>query len=147
MKGPARRRFGNARGSAVSLRSLPQNELVQCQIRHRFTQTTIPELNLLQALHLLDLQLAELPPPRTISHFNQPDLADRPDTFCPCETGTFDLPQASRRSLRACYRFLPFVVLLDEHKYPKSDHFQQLDKCGIRKDRQDIINSDIGAQE
>ena len=39
------------------------------------------------ALHLLDLQLAELPPPPIISHFAHADLADRLDMFCPARPG------------------------------------------------------------
>ena len=31
--------------------------------------------------------------------------------------------------------------------YLKSDHFHEVDQCGIRKERQNIINSDIRAQE
>jgi hypothetical protein len=31
--------------------------------------------------------------------------------------------------------------------YLKSDHFQEVDQCGLRKDQQDIISSDIRAQE
>jgi hypothetical protein len=93
--------------------------------------------------NFIDLQLAELPPPPIISHFAHANLADRADTFCPHSTyrrlrddlfGLVALPCHLWSSLRS-------------NTYLKSDHFQEVDQCGIRKDRQNIVNSDIRAQE
>jgi hypothetical protein len=40
-----------------------------------------------------------------------------------------------------------FSLYLMSNTYLKSDRFQEVDRCGTRKDQQDIINSDIRAEE
>ena len=57
--------------------SLPQNELVQRQIRYCLTQSAVLELKVLQALDLLDLQPAKLLTPAIAGHLAHTDLPDR----------------------------------------------------------------------
>jgi hypothetical protein len=59
-------------------------------------------------------------------------------------------PHSTYRRLRddlTCSASLRFVVSLMSNTYLKLDHCQEVDQCGIRKDPQNIINSDIRAQE
>src|SRR2546421_1218183 len=91
--GPARCRHGNARGLEVSPGGLLQNELVQRQIRDRLAQPAVLEFKVLQALHLLALQPAELLAPPIIRHLAHPDLADCVHQVLALRDQNIDLPQ------------------------------------------------------
>jgi len=69
---PARCRHGDARGLEVSPRGLLQNELVKRQIGDRLAQPAVLEFEVLQALHLLDLQPAELLAPAIVGYLLTP---------------------------------------------------------------------------
>src|SRR5262249_40907200 len=72
---------------------LLQNELVQRQIRDCLAQPGVLELKVLQALHLLGLQPAELLPPPIIRHLAHPDLADCVHHVLTLRDQNIDLPQ------------------------------------------------------
>src|SRR6266566_574680 len=90
---PAQCRHGDARGLEVSPRGLLQNELVQRQIRDRLAQPAVLELKVLQTLHLLALQPAELLAPPIIRHLAHPDLADCVHQVLALRDQNIDLPQ------------------------------------------------------
>src|SRR5262249_12634830 len=80
-------------GLEVSPGGLLQNELVQRQIRDCLAQPAVLELKVLQALHLLGLQPAELLPPPIIRHLAHPDLADCVHHVLTLRDQNIDLPQ------------------------------------------------------
>src|SRR5262249_15749887 len=79
------------------LRSFPggllQNELVQRQIGNRLAQPAVLELKVLQALHLLGFQPAELLAPPIIRHLTHPHLADCLHHVLALRDQNLDLPQ------------------------------------------------------
>src|SRR5215468_4796495 len=83
----------DARGLEVSPGGLLQNELVQRQIGNRLAQPAVLELKVLQALHLLGLQPAELLAPPIIRHLAHPDLADGVHHVLALRDQNIDLPQ------------------------------------------------------
>src|SRR5262249_38071091 len=90
---PAQCRHGDARGLEVSPGGLLQNELVQRQIRDGLAQPAVLELKVLQALHLLGFQPAELLAPPIIRHLAHPDLADCVRYVLALRDQNIDLPQ------------------------------------------------------
>ena len=54
---------GGGRGGDVSLCGLRQDQLVQCQIRDRSSETVVLGLELLEPLHLIAFEAAILIPP------------------------------------------------------------------------------------
>src|SRR5262245_65951901 len=76
---PAQCRRTDARGLDVSPRGLLQNELVQRQIGDRRAQPAVLEFDVLQALHLLDLQPAELLARAVVGHLSYQSGGSRPD--------------------------------------------------------------------
>src|SRR5439155_5265432 len=66
-------RRGGARGLVVSPGCLLQDQLVECQIRHRTTQPGVLRFQVLQPLHLVALQPAELLTPTVIRHLADTD--------------------------------------------------------------------------
>jgi hypothetical protein len=73
----ARHRHEDARGLEISPGSIPQNEVVQRQIRYGLAKPAVLELKLLQTLHLLDLQPAKLLTPAIVGNLARADLPDR----------------------------------------------------------------------
>src|SRR5262249_13228448 len=90
---PAQGRHGDAGGLEVSPGGLLQNELVQRQIRDGLAQPAVLELKVLQALHLLALQPAELLAPPIIRHLAHADLADCIHHRLALRDQNIDLPQ------------------------------------------------------
>src|SRR5262249_39661621 len=86
-------RHGDARSLEVSPGGLLQNELVQRQIRDRLAQPAVLELKVLQALHLLGFQSAELLAPPIIRHLAHPDLADCIHHVLALRDQNIELPQ------------------------------------------------------
>jgi hypothetical protein len=72
---------------------LLQNELVQRQIRDGLAQPAVLERKVLQALHLLGPQPAELLAPPIIRHLTHPDLADCVHHVLALRDQNIDLPQ------------------------------------------------------
>src|SRR5262249_45816696 len=134
---PAQCRHGDARGLEVSPGGLLQNELVQRQIRDRLAQPAVLELKVLQALHLLGLQPAELLAPPIIRHLAHPDLSGlRPPCSGPARPE--HRPAAtSRRSLQACIASLPLQSSWMSKTYLKSDHFNGGESATIIPTRPD----------
>jgi hypothetical protein len=85
----ARRRAG----LRSSPRGLLQNELVQRQIGDRLAQPAVLEFEVLQALHLLDLQPAELLAPAIVGHFAHTNLTDRVRHVLTLRDQNIHLPQ------------------------------------------------------
>src|SRR6267154_5330645 len=79
----ARCRRGGARGSVVSPGCLLQDQLVECQIRYRTTQPGVLCFQVLQPLHLVALQPAELLTPTVIRHLADPIERIASATFLP----------------------------------------------------------------
>src|SRR5262249_50978906 len=90
---PAQCRHGDARGLEVSPGGLLQNELVQRQIRDRLAQPAVLELKVLQALHLLRLQPAELLAPPILRPPTPPDAANSDPHVLTLRNQTIALPQ------------------------------------------------------
>jgi len=138
-KGPLN--AGEARRLGVSPGSLRQNELVQCQIRHRFTEPTI-----------LEAQAPSSASPARSAARRIPAAADnkslRSRHTCSALRDQDIRSTAGFATISSGFRrFLAIVVLLDVQHIPQVGSLPGVDQCGIRKDRQDIINSDIRAQE
>src|SRR5262245_20615062 len=127
--GPAQCRHGDARGLEVSPGGLLQNELVQRQIGNRLAQPAVLELKVLQALHLLGLQPAELLAPPIIRHLAHPDLADCVRHGLSLRDQNFGLSQIRNNVLRhvsdSCLFMpsLPTQYSLNSNTYLKSNHF------------------------
>src|SRR5262249_17827219 len=88
------------RGLEVSPGGLLQNELVQRQIRDCLAQPAVLELKVLQALHLLGLEPAELLAPPIIRHLAHPDLADCVHHVLALRDQNIDLPQLRNHLFR-----------------------------------------------
>src|SRR5262249_38657034 len=97
---PAHRRHFDERKIDVSAKGLLQNELVQRQIGNRLAQPAVLELKVLQALHLLGLQPAELLAPPIIRHLAHPDLADCVRHGLPLRDQNIDLSQLRNNLFR-----------------------------------------------
>src|SRR5262249_30993435 len=91
--GPAQCRHGDARGLEVSPGGLLQNELVQRQIRDGLAQPPVLELKVLQALHLLGFQPAELLAQPIIRHLAHPHLSYCVPYVLAMRDQNIDLPQ------------------------------------------------------
>jgi hypothetical protein len=74
LAGRARCTHGGARGSVVSPCRLPQDELVEGEVRDGLSQPGILQFKLLQPLDLVQLQAAVLLTPPVIGHLGHPDL-------------------------------------------------------------------------
>src|SRR5690606_19493965 len=72
-----RRSDDDGRGSIVSRGSLFQDQLLERQVRHSLAQTVVLFLKLLQPLHLVTLQAAELLAPAVIRELRHADRANR----------------------------------------------------------------------
>src|SRR6516165_4098887 len=119
---PCSSRHGDARGLEVSPSSLLQNELVQRQIGNRLAQPAVLEPKVLQALHLLGFQPAEILAPDNTSPHSRRSGGLRP--LCSGPARAEHRPAAtSRRSLQACIASLPLQSSLMSKTYLKSDHF------------------------
>src|SRR5262245_31701953 len=105
------RRHGDARGLEVSPRGLLQNELVQRQIGDRLAQPAVLEFEVLQALHLLNLQPAELLAPAIVGYFAHTNLADRVGHVLTLRDQNIHLPQLRNDLFRLvslpCHRSPP----------------------------------------
>jgi hypothetical protein len=77
-----------ARGLEVSLCSLCQDQLVQCQVRDRSPKTTVLSLQLLEPLHLITLQAAILIAPPIMRYFRNAYRSDPSATGRPCAIST-----------------------------------------------------------
>src|SRR5262249_36188769 len=110
--------LGDARGLEVSPGGVLQNEFVQRQIRDRLAQPVVLELKVLQALHLLGLQPAELLAPPIIRHLAHPIWRIASTMFWPCETRTSTCRNFATIS-SGLYRFLAIAVLLDVKDIPQ----------------------------
>ena len=64
---------------------LGQDDLVEREIRDGSPEPGIPRLDLFEALHLIELEPAELATPAVIRGRRD---ANRASTVCPCETST-----------------------------------------------------------
>src|SRR5262249_3633453 len=88
------------------------------QIRDGLAQPAVLELKVLQALHLLGFQPAELPAPPIIRHLTHPDLADCIHHVLALRDQNIDLPQL-RDDL---FRLVSQSSWMSK-TYLKSDHF------------------------
>jgi hypothetical protein len=114
----------DVRGLEVSLCGLSENELIQRQIRHRSTKSSVLGLKLLQPLHLVTLQAAVLIPPSIIRDFRH---ANRPHRV----GNQLDLVPSAHRPAAASLQFLqPYAASLPSisssirKSYFREDHFK-----------------------
>src|SRR5438067_1234981 len=96
----ARCRRGGARGSVVSPGCLLQYQLVECQIRHRSTQPGVLRFQVLQPLHLVTLQPAELLMPAVIRHLADTNRTDPLGHALALRGQNINLPQLGDNLLR-----------------------------------------------
>lgn len=97
-------------GSAISPRSLLQNQLVQSQMRDRAAKPLILFLKLLQTLQLLGVHAAVFLPPPVICHIGHADLADRIQHRPTLPVENLHLPQLRHDLFR--------LVSLSRHPWP-----------------------------
>src|ERR1700719_3162330 len=79
--------------SVVSPCRLLQDQLVQCQVRHRAAQPGVLRFQVFEALYLVALQPAELLAPAVIRHLADTDRADSLGRALALRRQNINLPQ------------------------------------------------------
>src|SRR5690606_35789765 len=115
---------GDGRGSIVSRSSLFQDQLLERQVRHSLAQTVVLFLKLLQPLHLVTLQAAELLAPAVIRELRHADRANRLANRFSLRQQNIDLAQL-RDDLFGLMLFLGHSNVLSNGSiaYFREDHF------------------------
>jgi len=113
-------RPGAARGSVVSPCRLLQDELVQGKVGYGLPEPGILKLQLLQPLHLVQLQPAVFMAPPVLSHLGHPDLPDRVAHRRPLLNKDIHLPQLGDNLFRRVLLPWHVMVLLDAIRHTSS---------------------------